>query len=84
MAMKTERELIYVALLDEGTSVWRPTQAEKALDGTCLVLPTPQYDLQDETWEFPPGSRVTCEKRRLAGNEVLVAVRSVPASRQTA
>jgi hypothetical protein len=55
---------IYVRLLDEGTEVARPTDALPLGDGLFRVLPTPDYDPQDETWEFPPGSLVRCKKEQ--------------------
>jgi hypothetical protein len=57
----TERE-IYIRLLNEGTEVSRPTKAVDLGSGIFIVLPTADYDPEDETWEFPPGSRVRCEK----------------------
>ena len=60
MASGIERE-IYVRLLGEGTEVFRPTRGVDLGDGVFIVLPTADYDSLDETWEFPPGSRVQCE-----------------------
>jgi hypothetical protein len=77
-------ERIYIYLLDEGTDVWRPTDAEVLSDGSYRVLPTPDYDPEDEKWQFPPGSRVICEKRKLSEGNVLVAVRDAATKRQSA
>lgn len=66
---------IYIRLLDEGTEVFRPTSAEP-VGALFKVLPTSNYDPQDEKWEFVPGSVVKCEKRKLQGDEVLVAVKA--------
>jgi hypothetical protein len=63
-------QTIYVALLDEDVDVWRPVQSEQLPDGTFRL---PERGLEDETWAFPPGSRVTCEWRRLSDEPVLVA-----------
>jgi hypothetical protein len=60
MASGSERE-IYVRLLGEGTEVFRPTKGVDLGGGVFIVLPTADYDSIDETWEFPPGSRVHCE-----------------------
>ena len=78
--MRTEQ--IYIPLLDEGVDVWRPTQGERLADGTYRVLPTPDYDPADETWQYPPGSRVVCEPRQMSGGTVIAAVRAAPAGRQ--
>jgi hypothetical protein len=67
---------IYIRLLDEGTEVFRPTFAEPAGGALFKVLPTSNYDRQDEKWEFLPGSIVECEIRKLEGEEVLVAVKA--------
>lgn len=78
-------DTIYVPLLDEGVTAWRPTTADRLPDGTYRVRPTPDYDPDDEKWEFPPGSRVLCEMKRLSDGDVLAAVRLAPAAgRQTA
>jgi hypothetical protein len=75
---------IYIPLLDEGVNVWRPTQAEVMPDGSYRVLPTPDYDPEDEAWQFPPGSRVVCEPRAISAGNVLTAVRLVEAERRSA
>jgi hypothetical protein len=62
---------IYVPLLGEAVDVWRPVAAAHEADDSYL-LPDEQPD--DETWAFPPGSRVHCERRTLSGTSELVAV----------
>lgn len=49
---------IYVRLLDEGTECSRPTQAERVGNDLFKLLPTLDYNSEDEHWEFPPGSIV--------------------------
>ena len=66
---------IYMRLLDEGVEVFRPTPAEHIGNALFKVLPTPNYNPQDEQWEFVPGLIVECEKRKREGREVLVAVK---------
>jgi hypothetical protein len=66
---------IYVPLLNEGTSVVRPTQGVKLGDHVYRVLPTRDYDPDDEEWEFPPGSVVECAREVRSGQEILVARR---------
>jgi len=65
---------IHVRLLHEGTDCSRPTQAEQLDNGLYKVLPTPNYDPEDEVWEFPPDSIVRSEIRRSEGKEFLIAV----------
>jgi hypothetical protein len=66
--------IVYVKLLDEGTVVYRPAKAEPVGYGELRLLAPPGYDPEDEHWEFPPGTIVRCETRKLAGSDALVAV----------
>jgi non-homologous end joining protein Ku len=70
--MNSERETIYVPLLDEGIEVWRPVAARKLEADTYLILDQ-DYDRDVETWQFGPGTRVRCRKERRNGDQVLVA-----------
>jgi hypothetical protein len=79
--MKSKMTKIYIQLLDEGTTVYRPTQAVSMGNATFLVLPTSDYDPDDEVWEFLPGSLVACDKEIKGGEEILIARRLV--SKQT-
>ena len=66
-------KLIYIPLLDEGVPVVRPTQGESQPEGFFLVLPTVDYDPEDEAWEFLPGSCVKCVEQMHDGECILVA-----------
>ena len=66
--------MIYIRLLDEGTDVFRPTEAEALEGGFFRLLPTPEYDPDDEHWEFTPGSVVRGVLQKLDGEAILVAV----------
>ena len=68
------RVKVYVRLLDEGVDVSRPTEAVQLAGSLYKLLPTPNYDPEDETWEFPPGSIVRVEKRQGSEGEHLLAV----------
>jgi hypothetical protein len=73
--MSSDRVLIFIRLLDEGVPVARPTYGEVIGDNIFRVLPTENYDPEDETWEFPPGSIVQCERKiGPGGEEGLLAV----------
>ena len=66
-----EKCTVYVALLDEGTAVWRPVSAEPV--GATIyrlggAIP------EDETWQFAPGAVARCEERILSAVPVLVVV----------
>lgn len=68
---------IYIKLLEEGAIAYRPTQAEEVEPGLYKVLPTENYDPEDEIWEFLPGTIVRCEVKTLRAREAharLVAV----------
>jgi hypothetical protein len=74
-------ETIYVSLLDEGTDVWRPVEAEHVSDNRYRIVST-NSDPDDEHWEFQTGEVVRCELRDLSGEKCLVAVgRGSPAER---
>ena len=63
---------VYVALLNEGTSVWRPVQAMPSGANHSVICGNVP---QDEEWQFVPGQRVRCEHREFQGQgEALVAV----------
>lgn len=64
---------IYMPLLDEGTSVIRPTYGELVGKNTFIVLATQDYSSEDENWLFPPGTIVECEEEIWSGKKVLVA-----------
>ena len=65
--------VVYVPLLNEGVAVVRPTQGVKLGENVYRILPTRDYDPNDEEWEFPPGSVVECILETWDGNEILVA-----------
>jgi len=65
---------VYVRLLDEGTDVFRPTEAEYSDDGLYRLRPTADYDPADERWEFLPGAMVRCQIMNLYEGERLVVV----------
>lgn len=78
-AMASSTEEIHIRLLDEGVDVWRPTQGLRVGPMTFKVLPTPEYDPEDENWEFVPGTVVVCERRTLSEGPVMAAVRRADA-----
>lgn len=68
---------IYIQLLNEGTISYRPTISEEISENVFRVMPTEDYDPEDETWEFLPGDIVICRPEVKSGPEgketVLVA-----------
>jgi hypothetical protein len=70
----TEPIQVHVRLMDEGTRVFRPAPAKALGTGRARLLAPPDYDPQDEEWEFKPGSVVRIETRQLDGTDAYVAV----------
>lgn len=70
---------IYVELLDEGTPTIRPTNGIHIADNIYRLLATPNYDPEDETWLFLPGTLVQCEwqENSFLGT-ILVAIALAP------
>ncbi len=71
------KETIYIPLLNEGTDVSRPALGLQVGQETFLVVLTKTYNSEDEEWEFPPGSVVTCRKEIKPDGEFLFAVSRV-------
>ena len=73
-------ETICVALLGEGTRVWRPVQA-RLLDQGLFRIVGVDGDVRGETWEFSVGAVVRCEKREFeSGEAAFVALECVTAA----
>jgi hypothetical protein len=70
------QETIYVALLNEGTSVWRPVAAIPVGDGMYQIV-SENDDPEDEQWEFSTGDVVLCVSRTFGNGSGLVAVRRI-------
>ncbi len=68
---------IYIQLLDEGTTTFRPTQGISQGENIFEVLPTPDYNPENENWEFVPGSLVRCICKKDEKEEMLLAVEEV-------
>ncbi|RYG60762.1 hypothetical protein EON80_24445 [bacterium] len=66
---------VYVRLLNEGTTVYRPVSAYFVSDELALIAPAADYDGESEEWEFAPGEKVVLDWFDFGEGEVLVAVR---------
>jgi hypothetical protein len=77
MESRPVRATVCVQLLDEGTPTWRPAPVEDLGESQYRLLPTDNYDPEDEAWEFLAGTVVICEPRQLSDGIYLVAIRSV-------
>jgi hypothetical protein len=67
--------MIYVTLLGEGLNVLRSVQAEHLGRDYYRIL---EAMPEGETWQFPPGAVVRCQKKRLSGGKGLVAFEEAP------
>ena len=56
--------LVHVALLGEGTRVWRPVQADHIQASVYELSGTVPAG---EEWEFQPGQLVECEPQEFSG-----------------
>jgi hypothetical protein len=72
----TDTQTIYVELLDEGVTVYRPVEATLDSDGSFRLPPSAPAD---EHWRFEPGSRVICKAKKFEGDREprLIAARLV-------
>ena len=63
--MKAKEQLtIYVALIDEGTEVYRPVIAEKIDEKTFKII-SKNKNPEDEKWKFNMGDVVVCYEKEL-------------------
>jgi hypothetical protein len=72
--MTTSHE-VFVALLDEGTTVWRPVRAKHVADDVYLL----QGNVPDgESWQFLPNTQVRCKAHNFRdGENGLVAIEAI-------
>jgi hypothetical protein len=73
----TDARTIYVELLDEGVTVYRPVEGTPESEGSFRL---PDTAPTDEHWRFEPGTRVICERQEIErdGEVQLVASRLAP------
>lgn len=77
-ATPLKKRSIFVQLLDEGTVVFRPIEALHLGGDRYEVLPTADYDPENEIWEFVPHTIVRCIPHVFQDGEVgLLAVAKI-------
>lgn len=64
---------IYVRLLDEGTTVYRPVKALKVNESTFTIMEDGKVDVEDEIWEFTVGTTVVVREVEIDGQVRLLA-----------
>ena len=62
-------ETIYISLLNEGTSTWRPIEALKLEEGLYLI-PLDSEAPEDEEWEFRAGTKVKCKNHTFSDGKI--------------
>ena len=77
MAILSTRVTIYMPMLDEGTVVYRPVQAETSAGVIFRILPVEDGKPEREKWRFAPGTFVRCARQVLGGQAALVATEQV-------
>ena len=70
-----KNEIIYIAVENEVTKVWRPMFAEKLDDETYKINVNNDYDPTDEKLKFLLGETVLSKTQLLSHENVLVAVK---------
>lgn len=71
--VEINEEIVYVALTNEGTKVWRPMWAENLEESVYCIKSYLTYDPLDEELQFTTGDIVICERQELDGGQCLVA-----------
>jgi len=64
-----EIETIYIALLNEGTEVWRPVKARSIGNELYRIIGV-EEDVSDEIWEYQAGAIVKCKRKQFNDGEV--------------
>jgi hypothetical protein len=62
---------IYLPLLNEGTDVWRPVEAEHLGGDLYRIAQEPPAD---EEWPVRSGDIVRCKRKKFAGGDIGLAV----------
>ena len=65
------KQVIYVALLNEGTKCWRPVEAEHQMDNVYLMTGCNLHP-DDEKWKFETGKKVRCRLHIFSSGETKV------------
>ena len=60
---------IYISLLNEGISTWRPVEALK-LEENIYLIPAKTEVCESEEWEFKPGEKVKCKNHTFSNGEM--------------
>lgn len=78
-----DKKEIFVTLLEEGSPTLRRTSAMELEEGLYKLLPSENYDPEDEVWEFEPGAIVFGQLRKNDTNEEMLVATRIPESRES-
>jgi hypothetical protein len=71
------KNIIFVKLLNEGTEVYRPVLSRIIKGNVYEVGGFEIHNVEDETWEFLPGTHVFVEEKKLQEGLCLVATKRI-------
>ena len=60
---------IYISLLNEGVSTWRPVEVLE-LEENIYLIPAETEVCESEEWEFKPGEKVKCKNHTFSNGEM--------------
>lgn len=69
--------IIYIRLLGEGTTVYRPVPAIELSENIFQLKGEEIFDPDDEEWEFLPGTKVRVRQKEFDGENILVAFEEI-------
>jgi hypothetical protein len=72
--IEINEEIIYVALTNEGTKVWRPMWADNLEEYVYRIKSNSNFDSLDEDLQFTTGDIVICERQEFDIGQCLVAI----------
>ncbi|KAA8476152.1 hypothetical protein BDE36_2612 [Arcticibacter tournemirensis] len=72
------KNVIYVKLLEEGTTVFRPVPAVKVMGNVYRIESEDSYNPENETWEFLPGSLAKVTEVFFGGKPALLQLSFMP------
>ncbi|MBX9770726.1 MAG: hypothetical protein K2X29_05115 [Candidatus Obscuribacterales bacterium] len=70
-------DTVYVQLLNEGTTVYRPVRPSRIADYIFELGGYEIYKPEYEEWEFLPGSTVVVEEQIRDSEKILVAIKMI-------
>jgi len=79
--MVSDADSVYVQLMNEGTTSYRPVPFVHLDSDIVRLLAHPDYCPEDEEWEFKPNSIVRVQWKKLSQGDAIVAVELIEGER---